>query len=120
MKKFLTFTFILALSFDVFAWKYMTGKVDVVYVNTYGNYDSTHLNNGYCFKLKGYEHYLKLRYHTDGEKHDNIQYVHSMVLAAHLSGKSLKATYVDWGSDTSCRMNGAKKPAKWLENLQML
>jgi hypothetical protein len=46
----------------------MTGKIEVLYVNTYGNYSSNHLNGGFCFKIEGYEHYLKIAYADSGEK----------------------------------------------------
>lgn len=108
------------VSTNVYAWGYATGKVDVLSVNTYGNYASTYLNKGYCFKLVGFDHYFKIAYHDSGERLHNLQTVQSIVLAAKLSEKQLVATYVDWGEDTSCRVNGAPVPAKWLENLRML
>lgn len=120
MNKALAIIMILVFSPSAFAWKYITGKVDVLYVNTYGNYAETHLNKGFCFKLKDHDHYLKVKYYEDGEQKNNIQFAQSIVLAAHMSGKEIKATYVDWGSDTSCRINGGSKPAKWLENIQLL
>ncbi|TRY33404.1 hypothetical protein [Aliiglaciecola sp. M165] len=110
----------LVFSPQAFAWKYMTGKVEVFYVNTYGNYSSSYLNGGFCFKIAGYDHYLKIAYAETGEQRQNLELVQSMVMAASMADRRVKATYVDWGNDTSCRENGAQKPAKWLENLQML
>ncbi|WP_065188214.1 hypothetical protein [Shewanella woodyi] len=107
-------------SISAYAWGYMTGKIDVLYVNTYGNYSSSHLNGGFCFKIVGYDHYLKVAYADSGEKLQNLEFVQSLVLAAQMSNKEVKATYVDWGNDTTCRINGTSKQAKWLENLQVL
>lgn len=103
-----------------YGWGFMTGKVDVLYVNTYGNHLESELNRGYCFKLVGFAHYFKVAHADSGEKRSNMLLVQSLVLAAHLSNKELKVTFVDWGDDTSCRVNGALHPAKWLENLQLL
>lgn len=120
MKKILLLTLTILSSQSVFAWKYATGKVENLYVNTYGNYSAAHLNGGYCFKLEGFGHYLKIKYFENAEQANNLSIVQSMVLAAKLAGKEVKVTYVDWGDDTSCRVNGAALPAKWLENLQIL
>jgi hypothetical protein len=98
----------------------MTGKIDVLYVNTYGNRAASYLNKGFCFKIAGYDKYLKVGYAESGEARQNLEFVQSLVLAAKLAGKEVKATYVDWGDDTSCRINGTNQAAKWLENLQIL
>ena len=116
----LVLLFALVFSPQAFAWKYMTGEIEVFYVNTYGNYSAGYLNGGFCFKIAGYDHYLKVAYAESGEQRQNLELVQSMVMAASMANRQVKATYVDWGNDTSCRVNGAQKPAKWLENLQML
>ena len=120
MKRVVFFGLSILFSQSAFAWKYATGKVENLYVNTYGNYSAAHLNGGYCFKLEGFDHYLKIKYFESGEQANNLNIVQSMVLAAKLAGKQVKVTYVDWGDDTSCRVNGTGLPAKWLENLQVL
>jgi hypothetical protein len=120
MFKVLSIFVVVIFSFKASAWGFMTGKVEVLYVNTYGNYSEKYLNGGYCFKLEGHDKYLKIAYAGSGEKLHNLQTVQSIVLAAKLSGKQLRATYVDWGDGTTCRVDGAPKPAKWLENLRML
>lgn len=102
------------------AWGVATGTVEVYYVNTYGNYSETDLNGGFCFKLVGSSDYFKVAYSDSGEKKNNLLLTQSIVLTAHMSGRQLKATYVDWGPVTSCRINGTFQPAKWLENLQLL
>lgn len=108
------------VSMKVYSWGYMTGKIENLYINTYGNYASSYLNSGFCFKIEGYDYYLKVSYADSGEKRQNLEFVQSLVLAAHMSNKQVKATYVDWGDDTSCRVDGNNRPAKWLENLQLL
>lgn len=120
MKKIVLLILLMILSSQAFAWKYTTGKVDVLYVNAYGNYSEAHLNQGYCFKLIGFDHYFKISYAESGEKYNNLQLVQSMVLAAFMADKEVRVTYVDWGEDTSCRVNGAAQTAKWIENVQVL
>jgi len=95
----------------------MTGKVEVLSVNTFGNYSEPHLNGGYCFKLsgEGNDHYLKIAYADSGEKRNNLQLVQSMVLTAYVSEKIL----VDWGDEQpTCRVEGSNYSARWLENLK--
>lgn len=120
MKNILFFLIIILWSKNVFAWKYATGKVEVLYVNTYGNYSEKYLNQGFCFKLEGFDHFLKIKYFETGEQENNLQFSQSIVLAAKMTEKTLKVTYVDWGDDTSCRVNGGSQAAKWLENIQIL
>lgn len=107
------------LSSQAFAWGMFTGGVEIMHINTFGNYADTYLDQGFCFKLKGSSHYLKITFAETGEKRANHDFVKTMVLAAYMSGKELKANYVDWGTDPFCRVNGANLPAKWLEDLQM-
>lgn len=102
------------------AWGYASGSVEILYVNTYGNFSDANLNGGYCFKLAGFNYFFKVAYADSGEKRNNLQIVQSIVMAAYMSGKPVRATFVDWGEDASCRLNGAPQPAKWLENLQLL
>jgi hypothetical protein len=120
MFKYLLWVIFFFVASPVHAWGFATGKVEVFYVNTYGNFLEGNLNGGFCFKLVGFSHYFKIAHADSGEKRSNLLLVQSMVLAAHMSGKELKATFVDWGDDASCRVNGAAQPAKWLENLQLL
>jgi hypothetical protein len=108
-----------ALSSQAFAWGMFAGTVEVMHVNTYGNYADSYLDQGFCFKLKGSSHYLKIAFAETGEKRANHDFVKTLVLAAYMSGKELKAYYVNWGTDPLCRVNGANLPAKWLEDLQM-
>lgn len=96
----------------------MSGEVEVLHVNTYGNHNQQFLQKGFCFKLRGYEDYVKLRYYDAGEQRANFDYVQSMVLAAYMGNKPLKLTYVDWGESPTCRVRGSNYPAKWLEDLQ--
>lgn len=119
MLKKITVVALCTLSSQAFAWGIFTGGVDIMHINTYGNYADTYLDQGFCFKLKGSSHYLKVRFAESGEKRANHDFVKTMVLAAYLSGKELKATYVDWGTDPLCRVHGDNFPAKWLEDLQM-
>jgi hypothetical protein len=120
MKNILAFALTLILASQAYAWGYSTGKVEDLYVNAYGNYDAEFLNGGYCFKLTDSGFYMKIAFFDSGERRNNFQLVQSMVMAAKMSGKQLKATYVDWGTDPTCRVSGVTQPAKWLENLQML
>ena len=114
------FTLFALFSSSSYAWGFATGKVDILYVNTYGNYSASELNGGYCFKVIGFDYYFKVAYSDSGEKRNNMLLVQSMVLAASISGRELRATYIDWGTDPTSRVNGALVPAKWLENLQVL
>jgi hypothetical protein len=118
-KKTLTIMLLLSSS-KAFAWGMMVGGVDVLHVNTFGNYADSFLDGGFCFKLKGNDKYLKIAYGETGEKRKNHDFVQTMVLAAHMAGKELRAQYVDWGTDPSCRVNGTSMPAKWLEDLQLI
>lgn len=106
--------------FQAHAWGHMAGTVDVLHVNTYGNYLDGHLNGGFCFRLKGQDKFLKIAHSESGEQRRNLELVQKLVLTAHLTGKELRATFVDWGEDTSCRMNGNAMPARWLEDLQLM
>ena len=119
MLKSLVFVVLAILTSVSHAWGYAAGKVDVFYVNAYGNYSDAALNGGFCFKLTGFDYYFKIKYFDSGEQKNNMLLVQSMVLAAHISGRELKVTYVDWGQDATCRLNGNIQAAKWLENLQM-
>lgn len=119
MLKTLIFTFYSLLALPSHAWGVATGKIDVVNVNTYGNYSANHLNGGYCFKLIGFDFYFKVAYFDSGEQKNNLLLVQSMVLAASMADRGLKVTYVDWGTDPTCRVNGTSIPAKWVENLQV-
>lgn len=109
--------FVVLFSNKVLAWGYMGGSVEVLHTNTYGNYAEGFLDGGFCFKLKGQSSYLKIGYADAGEKRKNFDFVQGMVLAAHMSGKELNATFVDWGTDPTCRVSGTTQPAKWLEDL---
>jgi hypothetical protein len=107
-------------SSELYAWGYMSGAVEVLHVNTYGNFEESQLNGGFCFKLKGHSEYLKISYSETGEKRRNFDFVQKLVLTAYVTSKELKASYVDWGTYPICRVNGAAMPAKWLEDLQVL
>lgn len=120
MLKVVFFVTSLFLSSNVLAWGYMTGEVEIVHVNTYGNHEARFLNNGFCFRIKGYDHFLKLRYHDEGEQRSVYNFTQSLVLAAHMAKKTVRAVHVDWGEDTSCRVKGRQLPAKWLEDVMLV
>ena len=110
---------LLVAPIKAFAWGHASGPVETVFVNAYGNYDTGSLQQGFCFKVKGYDSFIKIAYSDTGEKRKNLDMVQSMVLAAYLAGKPVKVTLVDWGTDPTCRINGNTVSAKWLENISL-
>lgn len=119
LKKYLPFLLLLPAA-HVFAWGKMQGNIEILHLNTYGNYSDKHLQGGFCFKLEGYEHYLKLKFYENGEQRSVYDFTQSLVLSAYIAQKEVKAQFVDWGTDPTCRVRGGTKPAKWLEDIMFV
>lgn len=120
MKKLSALLLAVLFASQAHAWGFVTGAVDVYYVNTYGNYSETDLNGGFCFKLVGSNYYFKIPYSDAGEKKNNLLLAQTMVTMAFTTGRQVHVSYVDWGADTTCRVVGALMPARFVENLRVL